>query len=210
MWFARTVLLLIVIGTLLLLLRYVPFALSSYAFYTAMICALVALVGFFRPLPVIWIANRSVAGIALAAAVLVAVMSLLWPPKSQRASETGTLLDHFLPKYEQREFHALRVPAAAEKSWRAVKEVTFADVPAFRILMSIRMAAVGKFRERAAPGSEAILAGIARPGSGFFVLGETPGEEIVIGMAGRPWASETSALRTPEEFVAYAAPGSVR
>jgi hypothetical protein len=49
---------------------------------------------------------------------------------------------------------------------------------------------------------------------GFGVLGDKPGDEVVVGMIGQPWklagGGETRWFERPEEFVAFDEPGFVK
>ena len=46
------------------------------------------------------------------------------------------------------------------------------------------------------------------PGSGFTLLGEEPGRELVVGMVGRFWLPTAEVCRvSPDEFVGFARPG---
>jgi hypothetical protein len=122
------------------------------------------------------------------------------------------LIDDWLPRYDESEFHAREIaasPAAVERALRALKP---GDLPLTRILMGLRTL-------------PALLAGCRRPrvparplldgvqSIGFVILEERPGEQIVLGAAGRFWRPRgdgVDPLDGPEAFRDYARPGSVR
>ncbi|MFL6129414.1 MAG: hypothetical protein ACJ73E_10165 [Mycobacteriales bacterium] len=83
------------------------------------------------------------------------------------------LLDQVLPRWDHRERHSVAVDAAPDAVWRAVEEVSWRSVPAFRVLTRLRSPG------RPAPALdrpvlERMLAG------GFTVLGRSA-DELVVG-----------------------------
>lgn len=205
----RLIVAVLLLGSLLLTLRYVPFELPSYGFWAATILALAALVACIIPLPSLWMPTRVVAACVLGCSVAAAGSMLMWPASVHRSSGSTMLLESFVPSYEHREQHSKFVAASPERVWEAVKTVTAAEMPLAGTLMKLRMAAGVRFRSRAPSPAVPLLTAMTSPGGGFMLLEERPGEEIVLGMLGRPWAS---AVRTipASEFSEYHEPGSVR
>ena len=122
------------------------------------------------------------------------------------------LIDDWLPRYDEREFHSKEIAATPVAVERAVRALKPSDLPLTRILMGIRTL-------------PALLTGRARPRSlsrplfegvqslGFVILEERPGEQIVLGAAGRFWRPRgdgVDPLDGPEAFRDYDRPGSVR
>ncbi|MBI3998715.1 MAG: hypothetical protein HY355_06745 [Armatimonadetes bacterium] len=123
------------------------------------------------------------------------------------------LLDTFLPDYHFREVHAMRVRASPSRLFRAVRDVTPADVPLASALLWVR----------ALP---ARLAGRGRPGlarrrpiieqalrGGFVLLAEEPDRELVLGTIGQFWkvlGTEPPSVTTPAEFLAFDRPDYAR
>jgi hypothetical protein len=90
------------------------------------------------------------------------------------------LIDDFLPTYDVRERHRIKVYAPIEKVYAAVRQL---DLSRARLSMLL-------FRLRGIP------AGITAPSCfnlddflkmRFILLGEKPGEELLLGLAGRFW-----------------------
>jgi hypothetical protein len=108
-----------------------------------------------------------------------------------------TLLDRFLPVWNVRETHGIRIDAPAERMLAAVREATPADAPLLRALFVLRGLPAGA-RE---PIWEQ-LAGRA----GFAQLAEEAGVEVVAGAIGRPW-SLFEPLRRGLDFEAFDDPG---
>jgi imidazolonepropionase-like amidohydrolase len=86
-------------------------------------------------------------------------------------------LDAFLPSYEFSTRHELLVDADAERADRALREVTFGEVPLVRGLLFARGLGV---RSAADP----VLTNMV---SGATVLEDVPGEGIVLSLTGRFW-----------------------
>jgi hypothetical protein len=86
-------------------------------------------------------------------------------------------LDAFLPSYEFVERHSVHVEADAALVDRAVREVTFRDVPVVRALILVRGLGAGR-------ADEPVLDAMRRRGT---VLEDVPGEGIVLALQGRFW-----------------------
>jgi hypothetical protein len=86
-------------------------------------------------------------------------------------------LDSYLPTYEFRTRHEVAVDANAERADRALREVTWGDVPFVRALVFAR----GLGRPR---GSDTILAALARRAE---VVEDVPGEGVVLSLTRQFW-----------------------
>ena len=86
-------------------------------------------------------------------------------------------LDAFLPAYEFAARYGVDVDADAAAADRAVRDVTFREVPVARALLFLR----GLGRGRA---DTPVLAGMRRLGT---VLADVPGEGVVLEVRGRFW-----------------------
>jgi membrane protein implicated in regulation of membrane protease activity len=86
-------------------------------------------------------------------------------------------LDAFLPAYEFAARYGLSVEADAAAADRAVREVTFREVPVVRALLLLRGLGSGR-------ADEPVLAGIRRLGA---VVEDVPGEGLVVSVHGRFW-----------------------
>ena len=93
-------------------------------------------------------------------------------------AEAGlSALDDFLPSYEFSERHRIAIAADAARADRAVRDVTFAEVPALRALLFLRGIGVGAARE-------SVLTAMQRRST---VLEDVPGEGIVLSLQGQFW-----------------------
>ena len=114
----------------------------------------------------------------------------------------ATLLDEVLPGFDYRSRHDRHVRAPAEGVARALERYDLGrdSSPFVRMLFLLRGLGVpsGSLRE-------------VLTGSGFGVLAEVPGEEIVVGTTGRFWTLREKdnmvAPRDLEDFRAFVPPG---
>lgn len=102
------------------------------------------------------------------------------------------LIDEFLPKYDIRERHRIKVHAPTDKVYAAVRQL---DISQAKLSMFL-------FRLRGIP------AGISAPSCftlddflkmRFILLGEKPNEELVLGLAGRFWTPSGELRRLDAE-----------
>jgi hypothetical protein len=97
-------------------------------------------------------------------------------------------LDAFLPSYEFAARYGVTVDAAADVADRAVREVTFGEVPVVRMLLRLRGLGAGR-------ADQPVLAAMARGGK---VLDDVPGEGLVVRVRGRFWRLRGAAGAEPE------------
>ena len=133
-----------------------------------------------------------------------------WPTSFEQSKTSDRRLDRFMSEYQFSEYHEVRTHAPVARVEAAMREVSFADIPVAMYLMRARGAAAG--RGGAVPiTTRPILDLMATPGTGFLPLDTSDPRELVYGMAGAPWANGPKPpVRSPEQFLAYSAPGNIR
>lgn len=139
---------------------------------------------------------------------LLCVAGFLLPAPERRAASFGSRLDAIVPVWQFAEHHELRIHATPERVMAAVHAVTAREIALFRLLTWLRnprrpwrAAQPGIL----APPADAPLLTVALR-SGFVLLAEDPGREIVFGsLVVTPRRLER--LPTAEEFAALAEPG---
>jgi len=89
-------------------------------------------------------------------------------------------IDEVMPEYDVRTQHRVQVRAAPDVVWDALLGTDFSDSFLVRILMSVRSGRLLRSQARK-PLRERLA------GTGFMELAEAPGQEVVIGVAGRFW-----------------------
>jgi hypothetical protein len=118
-------------------------------------------------------------------------------------------LDEYLPAYEWNEVHSTQVAAPPDRVLAAVRELTPREVPLLVALMAMRRVPEAILRRSAARlrrGLDgAILDGMT--GGGFVLLAERP-DELVFGVVGRFWTTDSGVERVGAAgFAAFDAPG---
>ena len=107
------------------------------------------------------------------------------------------LIDELLPRFDEFERHEIVVRAAPAEVYAALRRVDLLETSVVRWLLALRALPSRLRGRRRAPGAltlERLL------GSGFVLLGERPGRERALGVAGRLW-------RPSAELVALDAAG---
>jgi hypothetical protein len=134
------------------------------------------------------------------------------PRVAERAS-APTLIDHFLPDYDVSEYHQTRVAAPPALSYDAIRRLDLGRSPVSMALVAAR-GLIALFQPRQARELYGPL--IRRPRltlddiqrAGFVLLGERPGREIVLGVAGTFWRPGSGIVRVEApEFVTWHEPG---
>lgn len=177
--------------------------------YTGFLVALIGLISLASPLPVLRIRRRRQAAGVLMVGILLVTGGVLLPAPETTIGTPQTLLDQFAPVFQFHEVHSVRIAASSERVYAALKAVTADEILFFRALTWIRR--LGRAASEGilnAPGQQPILDVATR--SGFLLLSEEPGREIVLGTAvAAPSGWRRKANPTPEDFKAVHAPGFV-
>lgn len=115
------------------------------------------------------------------------------------------LIDRFLPEYDEIEHHEVVVDAPVDEAYRAVKEVDLARSPVVLALLAAR-GLPHLFTGAVKPKRRLQLDDILE--SGFVVLAEEPGCELVLGIVGKFWQLSSGVHRIePDEFIGFDTPG---
>lgn len=123
--------------------------------------------------------RRRGAFLAIAGAAVV-VTSLMLPAGERRVSKPLTRLDHFMPVWQFREVHSLRVAAPPQRVYEAVRSVTADEILLFRTLTWIRR--VGRPLRPSIlnpPGNESLIDVATR--TTFIRLADEAPHELVVG-----------------------------
>jgi hypothetical protein len=110
------------------------------------------------------------------------------------------LLDRFMPVYEVRSRHDIEVDADADRVYRQMRDTDIARPLTVRMLFLLR----GLPRSRPLTLDRLV-------DSGFVLLGEEPGSEVVLGVTGLFWKASGRLRRIgPDEFPSFSEPGHVK
>ena len=123
------------------------------------------------------------------------------------------LLDTLMPTYDFHEAHSILVKAAPERAYAAIRDITPGEVALLRTLFAIR-ALPARLISRAFQGTgrrgplfadqQPLLQQMLR--SGFTVLADEPGRELVLGTIGqfwRPAGGSPDHISNAQEFLAF-------
>ncbi|MGH2454594.1 MAG: hypothetical protein ACRDF5_12710 [bacterium] len=127
----------------------------------------------------------------------------------------ASLLDRYLPAFQYREIHSIRITAPPERIERAIRELTAGEIPLMGLLFWLRAlpARLAGRRIRGFRPHLPFLAQALAPEGGFILLGETPERELVIGTAGEFWkilGGSYPGIADPEDFLTFATPRHAR
>ena len=153
------------------------------------------------------VAGGTVGAIALLGVGYVAMSWYRYGTVSAKG-KADPLLDRFMPSYEVREYHEIRVAAPVDIAYNAVRAM---DVNRSRLVRGIFRA-----RQLAMGGDEAPTPA-PRPlveetqALGWRVLVEEPGREIVLGAVTQPWVADVRFEGLPPaEFATFDRPDYVK
>ena len=185
---------------------------NDFLLIAGFLIALVAGIGIVKPLSVLG-EKRSVATACL---LIGAIAVFAGATRSDAGGTPGAdrmRLDEFLPHYDHREIHAIRVHAPPEQIFRAIKEVTIGDLGPANVLTWLR-SLPHRFSEEYL--SIQYTSKPDRPllnldsDEGFTLLVEEPHREMVLGFVGRFWklsGADVLHLSGPGDFMAFNRPG---
>jgi hypothetical protein len=121
------------------------------------------------------------------------------------------LIDEWLPRFDVNEVHARTIAAPPDAVEAALRSLEPAEMRLTRVLMGIRSLPGMLTRTPRPSRSGPLIDGVLR--MGFVMLAERPGEQVVLGVVGRPWRPRGDGLERladAEAFRRYDRPGSVR
>jgi hypothetical protein len=151
-------------------------------------------------------------GTAAAVTLYAAYVSVAWFRYGRvllsRSEKRDALLDGFMPTYEIREHHDIRVAAPADVTLAVARNLDVLDLPVVRALVKGRELIIGATPDRQ-PRPHALIAEMQSIGWGM--LTEIPDREIVMGAVTRPWnANVIFRAVPPGEFSSFNEPGYVK
>lgn len=115
----------------------------------------------------------------------------------------------FLPHPRHTEIHRIFVQATPEQAWQTARHFDAAEIPWVKLLFDIRTLPE-RFSGKQG-NHEPISVGVdevVKSGSGFMLLTEIPGKEVVVGSVGQFWHLEIPFNRiAPEDFAEFDQPG---
>lgn len=124
----------------------------------------------------------------------------------------SSLIDTFMPSFSLRQVDHVAVAASPGHAYAAARTLDMSEVGFARLLFQLRVVPdriAAAFRGQPYPPLRSSgIDDITGAGSGFLLLGEEPGREVVVGAVGKFWqpAIEYASV-TPAGFTAFDRPG---
>ena len=119
------------------------------------------------------------------------------------STQDHSRIDEFLPNYDFSARYEIRIDAPASAVYRCLLRSDFSELWLVRVLMTLRS---GKRLPR-----NRVPSDLRRrlQGTGFVMLAEAPGDELVIGVAGQFWRPDGGRCLdlTADEFAGFSRPG---
>lgn len=127
-------------------------------------------------------------------------------------TNAASLIADVMPRYSLRQVDRVAVAAEPAHAYAVARNVDMYRLPFVRRLFQLRILpeqVAARVRGRPyEPNLSSRIEDIARAGSGFLVLREEPGREVVVGSIGKFWQPRIEfAHVAPDEFPAFAPPG---
>ncbi|MBK9013812.1 MAG: hypothetical protein IPM82_06840 [Saprospiraceae bacterium] len=118
-------------------------------------------------------------------------------------------IQSFLPNPRHTEIHRIYVQSKPETAWQTARHFDAAEIPWVKLLFDIRtlpdkLAGKPIALEEISVGVDQVV----RSGTGFMLLEEIPGKEVVVGSVGQFWHLHIPfAEVAPEDFAQFDQPG---
>lgn len=180
--------------------------LLSSLWYVGGLTLFVGAVCLIRPIARLRIRTRRRAAVLMLAGVFVATAALFTGTSVRRVSNPASLIDQVLPEFQFDETHQIEIAAASTAVYAAVREVTADEIAFYRTLTWIRCLGncPGDNILNPAQGSPILDTAIR---SGFKLIAETPGVELVLVTFVAAPPAARSREWTREAFVSLTEPG---
>jgi hypothetical protein len=173
--------------------------------YLGLVITTAGLILLIKPIERVHVGSRSQALVIVGIGAMLVGVGLTFPAKESGVTKVETRLDEFIPVWQFRERHTIRIAAPPAQVFEAIRNVHANEIFLFKALTWIRRGG------RKAP--ESILnAGDSTPlldvatRNGFIYLADDPPREIVVGTVVVAPSGGRGAL-TPQTFKTPLAPG---
>jgi hypothetical protein len=154
--------------------------LISYLIYLGLLITLSGVILIIRPDERLRITTRRRASIVLAAGLAMVFGCLALPTAETSPHTLRTRLDEFIPAWQFREYHTLKIDASPERVYQAIQTVKADEIFLFKTLTFIRRAGRSTRQNILNPGNtEPVIEAAVR--GGFARLADNAPQEVVIG-----------------------------
>jgi hypothetical protein len=178
---------------------------GSAVVYSGIVITAAGLILFVRPVERLHVSARS-HGLAIAGiGVLLVGIGLTLPARESKVTRAETRLDEFMPVWQFRERHTIRIDASPARVFEAITNVRAGEISLFNMLTWIRRGGRALPESLLNAGDTTPLLDVATR-SGFVYLADDVPKEIVIGTAVVAPAGARGTL-TPQTFKTPLPPG---
>lgn len=152
-------------------------------------------------------------GAAAAAGTYAGVAAATWfrygRPAAPTADEADPFLDQFMPSYDVVERHHVRVAAPADVTFAAACDIDMLQSPFIRAIFKTRQLVMGGTEDDDSGRPRGVVPFMKA--TGWTVLADTPGRELVFGSVTQPWMANPKFRPIPAEtFSAFVEPDCVK
>lgn len=179
--------------------------LGSIVVYSGLVIAFVGLVLVLKPIPRLRVRTRGRAAAIIIAGGMIAVVGLALPAPESRVARPQTRLDEFMPAWQFRERHTMRIAASPARVFDAIHRVKADEILLFRTLTWIRRGGRRVPQSILNAGTDQSLIDLATHTT-FVRLADDSLRELVVGTVVVAPAGARGVLR-PETFLNRLPPG---
>ncbi len=179
--------------------------LGSVVVYSGIVITTAGLILSIKPIERLHLTSRSQALVIVGIGALLVGAGLKIPARESRVTKVETHLDEFVPVWQFRERHTIRVAAPPARVFEAIRSVRANEIALFKTLTWIRRGGRGTSESILNAGDSTPVLDVATR-NGFVYLADDAPREIVVGTIviappeGRP-------ALTPQTFRTRLAPG---
>jgi len=153
---------------------------GSAIVYSGLIITTAGLILFIKPIERLRVTSRSEALVIVGIGVLLMGVGLNLPAPESRVAKVETRLDEFIPVWQFRERHTIRIAAPPARVFEAIRKVRANEISLFKTLTWIRRGGRRASESILNAGDSTPLLEVATR-SGFIYLADDAPREIVIG-----------------------------
>jgi hypothetical protein len=154
--------------------------LASGVLYLGLVITTVGLILSIKPIERLHVTSRSQGLVIVGIGVLLAGVGLKLPTRDSRIAKVETRLDEFVPVWQFRERHSIRIAASPERVFEAIKGVRANEIALFKTLTWIRRGGRSAAESILNAGDSTPLLDVATR-SGFVYLADDSPREVVLG-----------------------------
>jgi hypothetical protein len=178
---------------------------GSAIVYSGLVVMTAGLFLFIKPIERLHVDTRSRALVIAGIGAIIVGVGLTWPARESRIKATQSRLDEFVPAWQFRERHTIRIAAPPARVFEAVRSVRASEISLFNTLTWIRRGGRKLPESILNAGDSAPLLDVATQ-SGFIYLADEAPRELVVGTAVLA-PREGRGVLTPDMFRSRLPPG---